>query len=76
MCFSMLIVSYETEKTKGQFKCDNEADERAKIEDVCNKDMPAKIEVFRCHRIIARKRVWDENVYIPPLDEAPAVKAA
>jgi hypothetical protein len=66
MCYSILVVSYEAEKNKAQVKCDSEADERAKVKDICEKDMPAKIEVFRCQRIVRRERVWNELPYAPP----------
>jgi len=71
MCYSILMVSYEADKKKVPVECKDEADERSRVKDICDKDMPAKIEVFRCQRVIKRERVWNEIPYAPPVPFKP-----
>jgi hypothetical protein len=64
-------VKFKGNKAEQSTKCLSETDERAKISDICAKDMPEKVEVFRCHKIVQREERWTESPYAPNL-EAPA----
>lgn len=66
MCHAILRVKYQSDKTAAKIEVASEAEQAAKIDDLCRNDQVISIQIFaRTTDVVLTKR-WEQRKYMPP----------
>jgi hypothetical protein len=72
MCSHILRVKYLSEKNAKLMEVTNDADLRAKLADLQNKDQVTEIQVYPRHHDVVLTKKWETQMYQPAPDAATA----